>query len=70
MLKCSDGGSAVAMSNREVGDGYWSENMPEMQCILFDAQYTAARGPTMIDAQEVLIRNFNSETSALEALFV
>ena len=69
MLKCSDGGSAVAMSNREVGDGYWSENMPEMQCILFDAKYSAANGPTMIDAKEVLIRNFESEKSALESLF-
>ena len=57
------------MSNREVGDGFWKEQIPDMEVLLFDAQYTAAHGPTTIDAQEVLIRNFKSEQSALEALF-
>ena len=69
MLKCHDEGCAVSMSNREVGDGFWKEQIPDMEVLLFDAQYTAAHGPTTIDAQEVLIRNFKSEQSALEALF-
>ena len=69
MLACHNEGFAVSMSNREVGDGFWSEHMPDMQVLLFDAKYTAAHGPTLINAQEVLIRNFESEKSTLEALF-
>jgi DNA adenine methylase len=69
MLECHNDGCAVSMSNREVGDGFWSDQMPDMEVLLFDAKYTAANGPTLIDAQEVLIRNFTSEVSALERLF-
>ena len=69
MLECHDEGCAVSMSNREVGDGFWTEQIPDMEVLSFDAKYTAAHGPTLINAQEVLIRNFKSEQSALEALF-
>ena len=69
MLECHDEGCAVSMSNREVGDGFWTEQIPDMEVLSFDAKYTAAHGPTLINAQEVWIRNFKSEQSALEALF-
>ena len=69
MLECHNNGCAVSMSNREVGDGFWSKHIPDMEVLLFDAKYTASHGPTLINAKEVLIRNFESEQSALESLF-
>ena len=69
MRECDKVGAAVSMSNKEIGDGFWQENLPEFEIFEYDAKYTAAHGPTTKDVREVLIRNFSSEVSNLERLF-
>jgi len=69
MRHCDDEKASVSMSNREIGDDFWHQNLPGFEILEYDATYTASIGPTTIDAREVLVRNFKSEVSSLERLF-
>jgi len=69
MKHCDQLGASVAMSNKEVGDGFWQQHLNDMEILEYDAQYTAGRGTTTNNVVEVLIRNFTSEVSPLESLF-
>ena len=69
MRHCDDIKAMTAMSNKEIGDGFWEEHLPGIEMIKYDATMTAGRGTSFVDVTEILLRNFKSEVSKLERLF-
>lgn len=55
----SQKGCWIAESNKEIGDNFWENNFgPEYKKHYVTAKYTAGRGTSLIDAEEVLVTNF------------
>lgn len=55
----SNNGDFISESNKEIGDGFWHEHYGNNYNInVVPARYTAGRGKTVKDVQEVLVTNF------------
>ena len=59
--ECSDKGAKVALSNKEIGDGFFSNHLQGFNHYVFEAKYTAGRGKTVNKLQELLVTNYHYE---------
>lgn len=62
-LQSHDG--PFAYSNKEIGDGFFQQHFHNAFIYPMNARYTAGRGTSLIEANEVLVTNFPSNDAAL-----
>ena len=55
-------GCLIAESNKEIGDGFWSEHMSSHQINYLDHKYTCGWGDSVNPVTEVLIKNYGEVT--------
>ena len=59
--ECDAIGAKVALSNKEVGDGFFNDHLGKYNLNIFDAKYTAGRGTAVNKVQEILVTNYDYE---------
>ena len=64
-------GCLIAESNKETGDGFWTEHMKDHKIHYLDHKYTCGHGGSVNPVTEVLIKNYGDEVQVgtLDALF-
>ena len=54
-------GALYAESNKEVGDGFWTDRFPADQINFLDHKYTCGHGNSINPVTEVLIKNYGND---------
>lgn len=54
-----ESGCKFGYSNKDIGDGFYSNNFPGCNIYDMTALYTAGRGTSTLDVKEVLVTNYN-----------
>jgi DNA adenine methylase len=68
--ECSKKGALAALSNKEIGDGFFESHLGGYSLNKMDVKYTAGRGTTTNSVAEILVTNFKPEkTMTLAAFF-
>ena len=57
--ECDAKGAKVALSNKEIGDGFFNDHLGDYNLNIFDAKYTAGRGTTINKVKEILVTNYD-----------
>ena len=55
-------GSMFAESNKDIGDGFWEENFPDLQLHKMDHKYTCGVGANVTPVTEILIKNYGAHS--------
>lgn len=72
LLELGERGCLYAESNKEIGDGFWSDRFPKEYLNFLDHKYTCGHGGAVNPVTEVLIKNYGNnipEPTNLEDFF-
>lgn len=61
LLDLGKRGCIYAESNKEIGDGFWTDRFPAEYLNFLDHKYTCGHGGAVNPVTEVLIKNYNNE---------
>lgn len=61
LLDLGKRGCLYAESNKEIGDGFWSDRFPQEQLNFLDHKYTCGHGGAVNPVTEVLIKNYGND---------
>ena len=58
--ECVDKGAFAALSNKEIGDGFFEDNLGDFYLNKMDVKYTAGRGTTLNKVMEILVTSYDA----------
>jgi len=63
--ECTQKGALSALSNKEIGDGFFETHLGEYNLHKMEVKYSAGRGDTINKVQEILVTNFKNIPNTL-----